>query len=439
MKFVLSPLVRRLGTSLLAAALIAGPVHAQRSAPRTADYILAVVNQELVTAGEVQQRVDRIAEDARRRNQQLPRDDELRREVLKQLIDERVLVTHARDTGTRVDEAELDRAIGNVAAQNQLTQPQLRERLRSEGVDYQRFRNNIRDQIMVERVRERDVQSRIQISDADIDTYLKRERGAEGQAIQYNIAQVLVTVPEGASDAVVAQRRALVEAAQARVRGGEAFDAVARAVSEDSNKGSGGEIGLRPASRLPDLFVNAVRTLQPGEVAPAIVRSGAGFHLLKLIDRQEAGAMVTQTRARHILLRTSPELTPEVATRRLQTMKRQIESGARTFEQLARDNSQDGSAAQGGELGWVSPGNLVPEFEQAMNALPINGVSEPVVSRFGVHLIQVTERREVALDPKQLREQARNELREQKFESVYEEWLRDLRNRAYIEMREPPQ
>lgn len=438
MKLVPPIVIRRLGSALIAAALVAGPAHAQRSTSRTADYILAVVNQELVTAGEVQQRVERVAADAHRNGQQLPSDDQLRREVLQQLIDERVLVTHARDTGTRVDETELDRAIGNIAAQNQLTLAQLRDRLRSEGVDFQRFRNNIRDQIMVERVREREVQSRIQISDADIDTYLRRDRGPDGQSVQYNIAQILVTVPENASEEVVAQRRAVIDAAQKRVQGGESFEAVARDVSQDSNRANGGEIGLREGSRLPELFVNAVRPLQKGEVTSAVVRSAAGFHLLKLVDKQE-GSTVTQTRARHILLRTSAELTPEVAERRLRTMKRQIESGARTFEQLARDNSQDGSAAQGGELGWVSPGALVPEFEQAMNALPINGVSDPVVSRFGVHLIQVTERRQVTLDAKQLREQARNELREQKFEVAYDEWLRDLRARAYVEMREPPQ
>ncbi len=428
--------------ALLSAALVAGPAPAlaQRTSPRTADYILAVVNQELVTAGEVQQRVDRTLAEARRRGGTVPSEATILREVLDQLIDERVLVTHARESGARVDEAELDRAISNIASQNQLTPEQMRERLRSEGMDYARFRKNIRDQIMVERVRERDVQPRIKVTDADIDTYLQRERGSQGgSVIQYNIAQILITAPEGASEAVVAQRRALAEAALARIKGGEAFETVAREVSEDSNRINGGEIGLREASKLPDVFVNVVQPLKTGEVATSLLRTGAGFHVLKLLGKQEGGASVTQTRARHILLRTSAELTAEVASRRLLAMKRQIASGARTFEQLARENSQDGSAAQGGELGWVSPGNLVPEFEQAMNALAINGISEPVVSRFGVHLIQVTERRDVALDPKQLREQARNELREQKFEVAYEEWLRDLRNRAYIELREPPQ
>jgi peptidyl-prolyl cis-trans isomerase SurA len=223
------------------------------------------------------------------------------------------------------------------------------------------------------------------------------------------------------------------------VRAGEPFEAVARQVSEDAQREQGGEIGARPASRLPDLFVEATRALKPGEITPALVRSGAAFHVLKVLSRGDVGpAQVTQTRARHILLRTSSRLTAEAAQARLADYRRQIESGARTFEDMAREFSEDGSAAQGGDLGWASPGTMVPEFEEAMNALPLGGLSQPVVSRFGVHLIQVMQRRDVAVDPRQLREQARNALREQRFDDAYAEWARDLRGRAYVEMREPP-
>jgi peptidyl-prolyl cis-trans isomerase SurA len=237
----------------------------------------------------------------------------------------------------------------------------------------------------------------------------------------------------------VAARRAVAEAALARVKSGQSFEAVAREVSEDGNKAKGGVIGLRPADRLPDLFVEVVRGLAPGEVAPTILRSGAGFHVLRLLERSEGGAVnVQQTRARHILLRVSAQLSAEAASRRLADFRRQIVAGSKRFEELARDNSEDGSAAAGGDLGWSSPGSFVPEFEEVMNALPPGGLSEPLVSRFGVHLIQVLERRQMALDLKQQREQARNLLREQKFESAYLEWVRDLRGRAYIEFREPP-
>jgi peptidyl-prolyl cis-trans isomerase SurA len=408
--------------------------------PQTGDYIVAVINQELVTAGELESRLARVREDAARNKQALPPAEQLRKQVLDLLIDERVQITYARENGSRLDEAELDRAVTNVAVQNQLTLAQLRDKLRQDGLDYTRFRNNVRDQLMTERVREREVIGRIRITDAEIDAFLDKRRAEIGAAAEYNIAQILVNVPEGASAAVLATRRARAEAALARIKAGEAFEAVAREVSEDAKRADGGVIGLRPADRLPDLFMAAVRPLKPGEVAPALVRSGAGFHVLKLVDKQEAGVFTTaQTRARHILLRPSAQLPQDVALRRLADMKRQIESGARTFEQLARENSEDGSAPQGGDLGWVSAGAFVPEFEDAMNALPVSGLSEPIMSRFGAHLIQVVDRRQVTLDPKQQREQARSVLREQKYDETFADWIRELRARAYIEMREPPQ
>jgi peptidyl-prolyl cis-trans isomerase SurA len=425
---------RRAALALTLAAACTG------AAAQGGDYIVAVVNQEVVTASELQQRLARIRDDAARNRSTLPPAPALRKQVLDALIDERVMVTAARDTGTRIDDAELDRAVLNVATQNQLTLPQLRERLRQEGVVYAKFRDNIRDQLIVERVREREVVSLIKISDAEIDAMVEKRRAAAGTNAQVDVAQILITVPDGASDATVAERKARADAAFRRVRGGEDFATVAREVSEDANHAQGGDVGLRPVDRLPDLFVSTVQGLKPGEIAPAVVRSGAGFHILKLVDRQAAGTItVEQSRARHILLRPSPELSPEAAARRLLQFKRDILSGAKTFEQLARANSEDGSAPQGGDLGWQAPGAFVPEFEEAVAALPVGGISDPVTTRFGIHLIQVVDRRQTTLDTKQLREQARNILREQKFEAAFSEWLRDLRGRAYIELRDPPQ
>jgi peptidyl-prolyl cis-trans isomerase SurA len=413
---------------------------AAQAAPRTADYIAAVVNQELVTAVEVEQRVAQARESAQRANQRLPPDADLRRQALNVLIEERAILSHAREVSAKVDDPELDRAVASVAAQNQLTLPQLRERLAREGMDYARFRASLRDQLLVERVREREVTSRIIVTDGEIDAFIERERGAAAAERQLNIAQVLIPVPEGASEAVLAERRAIAERAQARVRAGEDFAKVAREMSEDANKERGGEIGLRPLARLPDIFVNAVQGLQPGQVAPQLLRSGAGFHLLKLVEATDGGAFrVTQTRARHILLRPSAQLGADAAARQLAEFKRLVQAGTRRFEDLARERSEDGSAERGGDLGWSSPGAYVPEFEEAMGKLAIGGISDPVQSRFGLHLIQVMERREVALDPKQLREQARAALREQKFEQAYNDWVRDLRSRAYVEVRDAPQ
>jgi peptidyl-prolyl cis-trans isomerase SurA len=423
---------------LLAACALQAPAQSA-PAPRTADFIVAVVNQELVTAVEIEQRLARIRAEAARAGQKLPPDAQLRQQVLDALIDERVILSYARDTGARVDEAELDRAVASVAAQNQITPAQLRERLRQDGIDLQRFRANLRDQIMIERVRERELQQRIKVSDADIDAFIEKQRREAGGQSEYNLAQILVPVPEGASAAEVEKLRAQAEQALQRVLGGEDFAAVARQVSQDANREKGGEIGMRPAERLPDVFVERVRSLQPGQVAPQLLRSGAGFHVLKLLDKRDSAALrVTQTHARHILLRPSAQLSVEVAKQRLADYRRQIESGKQRFEDVARTQSQDGSAAQGGDLGWASPGAFVPEFEQAMNTLQPMGLSEPVVSRFGVHLIQVLERREVAVEPKQLRELARDTLREQRFDQAYADWVRELRSRAYVEMRESP-
>jgi peptidyl-prolyl cis-trans isomerase SurA len=406
---------------------------------RSGDFIVAVVNTELVTAVELNQRMAQAMAELKRGGGAPPAPELLRQQVLDALIDERVLVTHARDAGYKIDDTEIDRAVANVAAQNQLTVAQLRERLASEGMDFRRFRNNLRDQMLVDRVREREVIGRIRVADDEVDRLLDQQRAQLAAEPQLNLAQVLVTVPEGASAELVAERQARAATALARLRAGDDFAKVAREFSEDANREAGGEIGLRPASRLPDLFVAAVKDLAAGEVTPAPVRSGAGFHLLKVVDRQQAGELnVTQTRARHILLRVPEGSRPEALVRRLEDLRRQIERGEKSFEDMARSVSEDASGQAGGDLGWAGPGQFVPEFEEAINKLPVGGLSPPVVSRFGVHLIQVQERRTVAIDPKALREQARNQLREQKFEPAYLDWVKELRLRAYVELREPP-
>jgi peptidyl-prolyl cis-trans isomerase SurA len=448
-KFTVLPLAAVLGCCALLAQAQVQPSRANAEAAaaavakagplRPGDHIAAVINQELVTAYEVNQRMARARDEAQRSKQTLPPEAELRKQVLESLIEDRAMLSHARDSGMRVEDADLDRAVANIAAQNQITVAQLRQQLARDGLDLARFRANIRDQLLIERVREREVAQRIRITDSEIDEFIEQQRGAAAAEVQYNIAQILVTVPEGANDSTLAARRAIAEAALARVRGGEAFATVAKAVSEDANKANGGEIGLKPADRLPDAFLEVVRPLANGEVAPSLLRSGAGFHVLKLVERSDGSAFrVTQTRARHILLRPSPQLSEQAVQSRLADFRRQIESGSRRFEDLAREHSLDGSAQLGGDLGWAAPGQFVPEFEQAMNALAINGISPPVTSRFGVHLIQVVERRSVALDTKQLREQARNALRERKFETAFNEWVREVRDRAYVEFREAP-
>ena len=404
---------------------------------RSGDFIVAVVNQELVTNSEVQQRVVRFEQDAARSRAKVPPREELRQQVLEQLIDERAQLSLAREYGMRVDEPEVDRAVASVAAQNQLTLPQLRERLQSDGLEFSRFRSNVRDQLLLERLRDRELSGRVRVSDTEIEDWLTKQKQNTSSSTEYNVAQILIAVPEGVTPERVNQLRARAETALQRARSGEDFAALVRELSAAS-KENAGEIGLRPLARLPDLFVDVVRPLKVGEVAPKVVRSPAGFHVLRLVDKREGGAAVTQHRARHILLRPGDKLTQQAAIDRLAEYKRQIESGRARFEQLAREHSQDGSAAQGGDLGWAAPGQFVPEFEQALVRLEPGNISAPLVSRFGVHLIQLIERRQAPVDARQVRETARNALREQKMDQAYGDWSREVRSRAYVEMREPP-
>ncbi|MFN5722878.1 MAG: peptidylprolyl isomerase, partial [Betaproteobacteria bacterium] len=317
---------------------------------RMADYIVAVVNQESVTAYEVRQRVQRLVAEGQRTGAPLPDSATLEREVLDSLIDERAILSQAREGGIRVDDGDVDRALANIAAQNQISVVTLRDRMVAEGMDFNRFRANVREQIIVERMREREVSQRVRITDTEVEDYLEKQRGQRAGEVEYNIAQILITVPEGASAAVVSERRAAADAAMARVRGGEDFATVAKAVSQDANRERGGEIGSRTADRLPDLFLEAVRPLSAGSIAPSVVRSGAGFHILKLVERRDAAAFrVTQTRARHILLRVSDASNRDAAVRQMREWRGQIERGARRFEDIARERSEDGSASSGGD------------------------------------------------------------------------------------------
>jgi peptidyl-prolyl cis-trans isomerase SurA len=441
------PLRHRLGLAVigLAAALAQGPSSAQAAVPDRgpsdkprADYIVAVVNRELVTAVELARRLELIVGEARRSGGgALPGEEELRRQALESLVEERAILTHARQSGGRIDDLEIDRAVQAIAAQNQLSLSGLRERLSADGIDMTRFRANLRDQLLVERAREREVTARIRIQEWEVDDYLRKAREEREREIE--LAQIFVAVPEGATAELVEERRRRALSALARVREGESFEAVARAESDDATRERGGSLGRRLASRLPDVFVQAVRGLSPGETAREVLRTRAGFHVLKLLWQQDLDTeRLVQTRVRHLLLRPSARLSPQEAEARMDGWRRQIERGERRFEDMAREFSEDGSASLGGDLGWATPGMMVPEFEQAMDRLPVGGLSEPVQSRFGLHLIQVLERREVALDARQERERARAALREQKFELAYRDWVRELRGQAYVELREPP-
>ncbi len=403
----------------------------------TSDYIQAVVNQEPITHTEVEKRVARITDTAPA-GARLPPPDELRRQVLDALIDEKVQISYAKTIGMDIPDAEVDGAIENIAAQNQMTLVDLRARMQADGLDFQRYRNSLREQLLLQRLREREVNSRIQISDEDLNAFMKEDPAAQSE-VALNVAHILIAVPEKATQVQVAALQTKAQSIQERAAQGANFAQLAKEFSADaSTRDQGGALGLREASRLPELFVATTAKLKVGQVAP-VVRSNAGFHIIKLVERENsAQATYTQQRARHILLRTNPQQPVREQIDRMLEIRKQIVGGQTSFAQMARQYSEDGSGARGGDLGWAVPGQFVPEFEKALAALQPGQISEPVVSRYGVHLIQLLERREVQLNEQQKREAAKQVLRERRFEPTYEEWARELRAAAYIEMRDAP-
>ena len=405
-------------------------------ASNAADFIVAVVNSTPITNVELQLRLLRVLQQLSRQGNVPPR-SQLLREVLERLILERAQLQLARELGVTPDDAAVDQAVDNVALQNQVSLEELKRRLSADGVDYARFRADVRDELTLVRLREREVDSRVKVSEQDIDQFFRdrqAQAGAEPERIQ--LAQILVAVPESATADQVRALQAKAQRALDRVRAGEPFAGVAAEVSDAADRAAGGDLGLRPVDRLPSLFVDAVRDLKDGALAGPL-RSGAGFHVLQLVKRSRDAAALTviQTRARHILFKSGPKFNEAQATAKLLDFKRLIVAGQADFAALARDNSEDGSAKDGGDLGWTSTGMFVPEFEQVMNQLAPGQIADPLVSRFGVHLLQVMARREAPLSEREQRELARNLVREKKIEEAFILWQQEVRGRAYVEFR----
>ncbi|GIL06529.1 MAG: chaperone SurA [Betaproteobacteria bacterium] len=436
---------RRAARLLVLAALCATAlaVAAQTRPPASTkplDRIVAVVNDEVITSAELQARVQIAEQQLRRQKINPPARDVLTRQVLERMIVDRAQLQLAKETGVRVDDATVNATIARIAEQNGATLPVFRERLEREGVSFARFREDVRDDITMARLRDREVDSRIQIAEGEIDNFLAAQAGVEAGATEYNIAQILLRVPEAVSAQRIDEIRKRAEDLLAQLKAGADFARLAASFSAGPEALSGGELGWRTAERLPTLFLDAVKDLKPGELAP-IVRSPGGFHVLKLVGKRNAveGRLATgpvqQTRARHILLRVS-DLTPEPEVRRrLQDLRDRVVRGGQDFGQLARLHSVDPSATRGGDLGWLYPGDTVPEFERAMNQLKPGEVSEPVQSPFGWHLIQVLERRTEESPIERNRLAARQALRDRKADEAYQEWLRQLRDRTYVEYR----
>lgn len=398
--------------------------------------IVVLVNSEPITTADLRSRIARIQNSG---NTNLPPRAELERQVLERLIVERTQIQWAKEIGIKVDEAMVREAESNIARQNGFSVAQLHARLGEMGNTVATFRNNLRDEITLQRVREREVDNRVRVTEVDIDAYLREHSAATNPAqTALNLAHLLIAVPDNATPSAVATLQARANDLASRARAGEDFATLVRQHSEGAERNAGGEMGLRSADRYPPLFLQAIGSASRGAVVGPL-RSGAGFHILKVLDKRNANLpdpFVTQTRARHILLIPTAQRSAEVTAAQLARIRAQIAAGQLSFEEAARQFSQDGSAAGGGDLGWANPGQFVPEFESVMDDLNPGDISVPTPSRFGVHLIQVVERREVEITEAQRRAWVRNVLREQKEEEAYEEWARDLRARAFVEYRD---
>jgi peptidyl-prolyl cis-trans isomerase SurA len=407
---------------------------------RSIDRIVAVVNDEVITASELQSRTAIAEMQLRRQKIQPPPRDVLERQVLERMIVDRAQVQLARETGVRVDDGTVNAAIARLAESNGLTVPVLRQRIEADGMSFNRFREDIRQDIILSRLREREVDNRIQISESELDNFIAEQAGVAADAQEVNLAQILLRVPENADSGRIDETRRRAEDLLAQLKGGADFARLAASYSNAAEALQGGDLGWRGVDRLPTLFIDAISKTRTGEIT-GIVRSPNGFHILKVLGRRSAidaklaSGPVQQTHARHILLRVS-DLTPEPeVTRRLLEFKGRIEAGQVEFGTLARLHSLDPSGSRGGDLGWLYPGDTVPEFEKAMNGLKINEISAPVRSPFGWHLIQVLERRTEQGSADRARMQARLALRERKADEAYQDWLRQLRDKTYVELR----
>ncbi|MDZ7656842.1 MAG: peptidylprolyl isomerase [Sulfurimicrobium sp.] len=423
------------GVSLLGASTLSLAAETAPARVATLDRIVAVVNSDVITQLELDERLRMVTQQLQKQGTPLPPREILEKQLLERVIMDRVQLQFAQETGVKVDDMQLERTLQRIAQENQLSLEQFRAALEKDGIDFKKFREDIRKEVVMARLREREVDNRITVSDGEVENYLNSRSEAQGGGNEFNLAHVLIRVPEQASPEQLQKYKAKALQAQEGLRAGKDFRQVAASYSDAADALQGGVLGWRPAGQLPTLFVEALEAMNTGEASP-VLRSPNGFHILILLDKRgkDVPFVVRQTRARHILIKVNEIMSERDAKNRALQIKERLDNGA-DFAELARLHSEDGSASRGGELNWLSPGDTVPEFEKAMDALKPGALSEPVRSPFGWHLIQVQERREEDVSKERKRLQARQEIRARKADEAYQEWLRQLRDRAYVEYR----
>jgi len=422
-----------------AAAPAAGFTPPGQSKNTEIDSIAVIVNEDVITRRELNERVAVIIGRMRAQKVQLPDASDLQRQILERMIVERAQLQMAKEMGVRVDDTMLDRAIARIAEQQKLTTQQLRDQIEKEGTSFASFREEIREEIITSRLREHEVDAKIQISEGEVDSFLAAQEAAAAEQHELNISQILVRIPENATPDVIAQRQKRAEEVMRQLRTGADFAKIAATYSDATDALQGGVVGWRPSDRIPPMFAEALDKLQPGQISP-IMKSVGGFHILKLVDKRtvaqaQAEAEVQQTHARHILLKVTPTMSAADAKRKLADLKERLDNKASSFEELARLYSNDTSASKGGDLGWLYPGDTLPEFEKAMNDLKPGEVSAVVETSFGYHLIEVLERKSEDVGKEKKRNEARMALRERKMGEAAEDFQREVRDRAYVEYR----
>ena len=399
------------------------------------DRIVAVVDQVVITEKELNDRIRIVSAQLEKQGVQLPPQNVLEKQILERLINDSLQLQFAAQTGLRVDDNQLDKTIERIAEQNKMGVPEFRKALEQDGVSFRKFREDIRNEIILARLREREVDNRINVTEAEIDNFLTTQSSRHEVQDEFEISHILIRAPEEGSPEELQKLRNKAEQALKQLQSGTDFVQVSASFSDAPNALEGGQIGWKTSAQLPVLFLDALKGIQPGQLTP-ILRSPNGFHILKLSNRRGGSSplVIEQTHARHILIKLSEVVSESDAKHRLDTIKERLDN-VTDFADMSRQYSEDGTAANGGDLGWVNPGDTVPQFEQAMNTLKAGEISAPIKSPFGWHIIQVIERRKQDMTREAARLKARQEIRTRKADEAYQDWVRELRDRAYVELR----
>ena len=399
------------------------------------DRIVAIVDQTVVTEQELESRIATVTAQLKKQGTELPPENVLRKQILERLITDTLQIQYAAQTGLKVDDNQLDKTIERIAEQNQMTLTEFSEALAKDGVSMRKFRSDIRNEITIARLREREVDGRVNVTESEIDNFLTSQAANTENQDEFEISHILIRTPEEGATEDVQKAKAKVDAAVKELNNGKSFAEVSASFSDAPNALEGGKLGWKSGAQMPALFLDALKTMQVGEVSQPL-RSPNGFHVLKLTNKRGGNSplVIQQTHSRHILIKLSEIMSEKEGKQKVDNIKERLDNGEK-FEVLARQYSEDSTASNGGDLGWINPGDTVPQFEKAMNELKDNQISQPVRTQFGWHVIQVIERRSQDMSKEAARLKARQEIRAKKADEAYQDWIRELRDRAYVELR----